>query len=170
MAARNQPAYVESWDADAFPFHRERSGLVKYHQGVEITGEGDVLKGHIAVASAIVESWCSENPELFEALIDEWLNEAQSADDSDKKARQREDARLAGHPHLAAALERNAAEVFRRAELTPHQIRALELRLDGKSFMEIGFAFGVAKETAREHVERSLTKILALDAAPDDEA
>ena len=154
MAIATEPSYVESFDTARFPFHRER---------VVATGDGEVLRGHLNVAWAIVEAWCADNPILFVAVIERWIEQAKAADDKDQAARRREEDRLGYNQRLAAELERNPARVFARAGLTAHEIRAMELRQDGKSFAEIGFAFGVSKQAIAETVNRAIEKILSLD-------
>jgi len=167
--AISTPSYVEPWDAAEFPFHLERSGLVRYHQRVVITSDDIVLEGHEAVASAIVESWCADNPGLVSALIDEWIEKAAVADRSDKDWMRRWEDRLNYNPQLAAALQRKdwQAEVFKRAELTPFQQRAVELMLDGKTNTEIGVRFGISRQSAQDRIDAALEKILALDRESD---
>ena len=100
------------------------------------------------------------NPRLFET----WVEKAQAADDDDRKFSRDWYARLAANPHLLAAIEHGSAEVFARAELTDFQIRALELHMEGKSPSEIGFAFGISRQSAKERIDRALARVLALDA------
>lgn len=153
MAVRAPLAYVESHDLERFPFRRER---------VVATGDGEVLRGHLSVAWAIVEAWSADNPVVFVALIENWIQKARAADDEDRTARRKEEERLGYNAQLAARLEANPAAVFRAAGLTAHEIRAMELRMDGKSFAEIGFAFGVSKQAIADRVNRAIERILAL--------
>jgi hypothetical protein len=165
-----QPSYVEKFDAAEFPFHRERNGLVRYHETVMvIMGEdgepAEVISGHRAVASAIVESWCADNPQLFTALIDGWIEEARAADDADKDWQRRWGERIAYNPKLAAALDANdgAATVCERAGLTPFQTRAVELMLAGKTKIEIGFALGITRQAAEDRINKALERIVSMD-------
>jgi hypothetical protein len=165
-----QPAYVERFDAAEFPFHRERNGLVRYHERVVVTmgddGEpAEVVSGHVAVANAIVESWCGDNPQLFAALIDGWIEEAKAADDADKDWHRRWGERIAYNPKLAAALDKNdgCAAVCERAGLTPFQTRAVELMLDGKTKTEIGFALGITRQAAEDRINKALERIVGMD-------
>lgn len=142
--------------------------MVRYRQTVVITGDDIVLEGHEAVASAIVESWCADNPSLVGALIDEWIEEAKAADDADREWHRRWGERIAYNPKLAAALEeggpeRGPAVVCERAGLTPFQTRAVELMLDGKTKTEIGFALGITRQAAEDRINAALERILALD-------
>jgi len=193
--AVDQLAYVESWDSsrfqtlptrlsledlrkimpaphghagignDDFPFHREWSGLVRYHQKVVLTADDEVLSGHEAVASAIAESWCSDNPELFQRLIETWIQDAAVEAESDSRAQREEQKVIADHPQLAEALSRNPYKVFKRAQLTDREVRVVELRFDRQqSLIEIGQAFSVSKEMARQLLDKAIDKILALDA------
>jgi hypothetical protein len=157
------PRHHPARDEAEFPFHRERSGLVRYRQTVVITGDDLVLEGHEAVASAIVESWCADNPSLVGALIDEWIEEARAADDADKDWHRRWGERIAYNPRLAAALDRGPAVVCERAGLTPFQTRAVELMLDGRTKTEIGFALGITRQAAEDRINAALERILALD-------
>lgn len=155
--AIQQLEYVEQWDASEFPLHRQR---------VVATGDGEVLKGHVAVAQAIVESWCADNPVVFVALIEGWIERARAVDDQDREWHRRWEDRLNYSPHLVAALEKGPGEVFERAGLTAFQVRAVELMLDGKTKTEIGHALGLSRQAATERIDAALEKILALDGIP----
>ena len=153
---QRQAAYIESWDSSEFPIFRER---------VIATGEGEVLRGHVAVANAIVESWCADNPVLFVALIERWIRQAQAADDADKDWHRRWEDRLAYNPKLTAALEtkNGPAVVCQQAGLTAFQTRAIELMLEGKTKTEIGVLLGMSRQGATKHLDNALEKILAMD-------
>lgn len=162
--AVSQATYVERWDSAEFPFHRERNGLVRYHQRVVVTAEGEVLSGHLAIANAVAESWCSDNPTLFEALIEEWMNDARAADDEARKFSEKWDERLQFNPNLAAALERGLGVVCERAGLTAFQTRAVELFLDGKTPTEIAHALGLnSRQAAQDRISKALERIVGID-------
>ena len=149
------PAYVESWDKREFPLFRER---------VVATGEGEVVRGHLTVAWAIVESWCADSPALFLTLLEGWMEKARAAAENDESARKGQERTLADHPLLAAELERNPYSIFRRADLTEREVRVFELRFDRqKSLIEIGQLFSLSREGVRQIIDKAIDKILALD-------
>lgn len=149
-----EPAYVEAWDSAEFPFHRER---------VVATGDGEVLRGHVTVAAAIVEAWCADNPAVFVALIERWIEQARAADDADKDWHRRWEDRLNYNPNLVAALERGPVVVCQQAGLSVFQTRAVELMLEGKSKTEIGVLLGMSRQGATKHLDNALEKILEMD-------
>lgn len=161
MAIR-QPAYVEAFDADRFPglsLAWRKFRLTRLMAHVEVDAEGRVIKGQLRVAHAMAAS--AINPRLFET----WAEQAHAADDEDRKFSRDWYERLNANPHLLAALERGPAEVFERAGLSDFQIRAIELHMEGRSPSEIGYAFGITRQSAKERIDRALARILALDDA-----
>jgi hypothetical protein len=184
-----QLAYVESWDRREFPHLPTKLSLkdlafallgnsigtdgqsVEFkRERVVATGEGEVLRGQVTLAEAIVESWCADNPVLFVALIQGWIEQARAADDGDRKFSQKWEERLSYSPHLAAALEAGIGAVCERAGLTAFQTRAVEMMLSGKTPTEIAFALGLnSRQAAHDRISKALERIMALDLPVSEE-
>lgn len=164
MAIR-QPGYLEHFD-DPFNFpglslQRRKFRLERLLADVEVDAEGRVQRGHLRVAFAMTAA--AVNPNLFLG----WVEDARAADDEDRKFSRDWYGRLTANPKLLAAIEHNVSEVFARAGLSRHQERAVELHLEGKTPTEIGFAFSISRQAAKERIDRALARIVALDEKPD---
>lgn len=185
-----QLAYVEAWDKREFPSLPSKLSLrdlaaallgasigndgqpVQFkRERVVATGEeGEVLRGQVTLAEAIVESWCADNPVLFVALLHGWIEETRAADDADRKFSRKWEERLSYSPHLAAALEAGIGAVCERAGLTAFQTRAVEMMLSGKTPTEIAFALGLnSRQAAHDRISKALERIMALDLPVSEE-
>lgn len=135
---------------------------------VEISLEGEVLRGHLRVAAAIVAAWLADTPTAISLELAEWVTENQARDDAALTWRRRWDAQLDAHPAVARALEVGPDQLFAAAGLTMAELIAMRLSLqygpDGtpKTPLEIGRELGVAESTIRSRLQRAAERLREL--------
>lgn len=167
MAIRHQPAYVEAFD-DPFNFPglslaRRKFRVERLFAHVEVDADGRVTRGQLRVAHAM--SAAAVNPSLF----DDWVALAHAADDDDRKFSRDVYERLGANPYLLDAMEAGFGEVCARAELTAHQVRTVELFLEGKGPSEIAQALGLkSRQAAQDRISKALERILSIDRESED--
>lgn len=133
-------------------------------QRVVLTVDGDVVRGQVRVADAIVEAALAHNPSLIEFEIARWITENKAADDKDRVFSRKWDERLSGRPQLADALDKGAQEIYRLAGLTDFQARAVELHLEGNTPSQIALALGLnSRQAAQDRISKALGRLLELN-------
>jgi len=156
--------YVESWDAASFPeFDRAQPRFLD--ESVELSIDGQVLRGQLRVAKAIVDSWVADNPRQILIDMAEWISENQSADDEDRDWQRRWHDRLAEKPMIVEALRSKgggAERLFDRAKLPLSQRLAMRFFLKGRSGREAATELKIDESTYRERVEKGLDAIRGL--------
>lgn len=175
MSLRYQAAYVESWDAHDFPDIEERQttnkpafltervelewGLIP--EGGKLVDGWIVTRGFLRVAHALHET--TYDPPAFDTHVKTWKAEARAKDERDQDWKRRWDDRLAVTPHILDALNEDADTLFDRANLTLPQRRAMRHFLQGQSGRQAATELKIDVSTYREHREKALDAIKALD-------
>ncbi len=144
------------------------------HERVEITLEGEVVRGHLRVALALVEARLNDSPVVISLLMGEWISENRARDDAAGTWRRRWWSDLVAHPAVAAAFHEDGVapdELFARAGLSISEEmcmrKALQTTDDGQPLSQraIATALGMPESTVRSKLERAKAALHLL-AAP----
>lgn len=142
-----------------------------WEESVEIAADGEtVVKGHVAVAHAIVNGALAENPVLTEHEMERWVERSRHADDDAEAWRKRYDAELSANLAVAWELEQSPERVMVRAGLSADQRQLMGLHLDGHGPREIARLVGLPESTVRLRLESALSVLRQLAITPDVDA
>lgn len=133
-----------------------------WEERVEIDVDGDVLRGDIAVAAALVEAVLATNPTLVMALLERWIDEGRHADDAERDWRLGWERQLEANPAIAWELERSPEALLERAGLSAAAREVYRRALAGESARDIATAAGVARSTVRRWIDEGTLKLQLL--------
>lgn len=182
MQQRQQPAYVEAWDALEFPgldVHTSSVDVPLFHQrvalvrGIAEPGTPDageevwiVVKGQPLVAKAFVE--CAQGDNDHVSDLKRWIAAARQVESAQKDWQRGREQELASRPDIAAALDKSPEQLYDRAGLTDAQRVAMRLFCqvneagEYKGYGQIAAELRIGKDSARDRVEAAIDKILAI--------